>query len=370
MAEDWDLFAVVRSCQSATTEIPQTTTTNTFSSSVTSTVKEEKYDAFSFPNIVQPITSEFQELNQLFTPFNPTTTSALGINPNSPYFAEQESHQHDHLHLLPPPTHTSIWPHFLPQPSTHRFHNQQQQQQVLQKQEFQVPQNNSPTVSPNTQPQTPKSRKRKSQQKKMVCHVTADNLSADLWAWRKYGQKPIKGSPYPRNYYRCSSSKGCVARKQVERSNTETDMFIVTYTGDHSHPRPTHRNSLAGSTRSKTPTTNPPPSPGSLSFQAAPFSSSSSPPHSPATTSEEPPENDAEPDQEMETDVEDNAFFSSKSCRGSHRSDVVSKNKTGLISSFVNRFSDRFRLIDDCADQETQSASHSPNQSRILESWA
>jgi len=32
----------------------------------------------------------------------------------------------------------------------------------------------------------------------MVCQVTADNLSADLWAWRKYGQKPIKGSPYPR----------------------------------------------------------------------------------------------------------------------------------------------------------------------------
>lgn len=28
-------------------------------------------------------------------------------------------------------------------------------------------------------------------------------------------------------------------------------MFIVTYTGEHTHPRPTHRNSLAGSTRNK-----------------------------------------------------------------------------------------------------------------------
>lgn len=297
MAEDWDLFAIVRSCQSATntstTEIlAQTTTINTSSS----TVKEEKHDAFSFPNIVEPISNEFQELNQLFTPFNPTnttTTSAPSINANSPYFAQQQSQQiSDHL---------SIWPHFVPQqqPSTHTFntlfHDQQQQNQL------QVHQNNSLTVSPNSQPQTPKSRKRKSQQKKMVCHVTAGNLSSDLWAWRKYGQKPIKGSSYPRNYYRCSSSKTCAARKQVERSNTETDMFIVTYTGDHSHPRPTHRNSLAGSTRIKTPTTNPKP----LSFEAKTFSSSSSPPHSPTTPSEEPPENDdVEPDPEMETDVE------------------------------------------------------------------
>lgn len=86
---------------------------------------------------------------------------------------------------------------------------------------------------------------------KKVCHVPAEGLSSDMWAWRKYGQKPIKGSPYPRGYYRCSSSKGCLARKQVERNRSDPKMFIVTYTAEHNHPMPTHRNSLAGSTRQK-----------------------------------------------------------------------------------------------------------------------
>lgn len=42
-----------------------------------------------------------------------------------------------------------------------------------------------------------------------------------------------------------------MARKQVERNRSDPGMFIVTYTGDHSHPMPTHRNSLAGITRQK-----------------------------------------------------------------------------------------------------------------------
>nr|AHC54615.1 WRKY10 [Chrysanthemum x morifolium] len=65
---------------------------------------------------------------------------------------------------------------------------------------------------------------------------------SDSWAWRKYGQKPIKGSPYPRGYYRCSSSKGCPARKQVERSRADPTMVIVTYSCDHNHTSPASRN--------------------------------------------------------------------------------------------------------------------------------
>ncbi|XP_066312556.1 probable WRKY transcription factor 65 isoform X1 [Miscanthus floridulus] len=66
---------------------------------------------------------------------------------------------------------------------------------------------------------------------------------SDSWAWRKYGQKPIKGSPYPRGYYRCSSSKGCPARKQVERSRADPTVLLVTYTFDHNHEAPQPKSS-------------------------------------------------------------------------------------------------------------------------------
>ncbi|XP_047326237.1 probable WRKY transcription factor 35 [Impatiens glandulifera] len=106
-------------------------------------------------------------------------------------------------------------------------------------------------------------KRRRSQAKKVVCipaptaininstRSTGEVVPSDLWAWRKYGQKPIKGSPYPRGYYRCSSSKSCLARKQVERSRNDPNMLVITYTSEHNHAWPTQRNALAGSTRSQ-----------------------------------------------------------------------------------------------------------------------
>ncbi|XP_009600318.1 probable WRKY transcription factor 11 [Nicotiana tomentosiformis] len=61
------------------------------------------------------------------------------------------------------------------------------------------------------------------------------DIPADDYSWRKYGQKPIKGSPYPRGYYRCSSVRGCPARKHVERATDDPKMVIVTYDGEHRH---------------------------------------------------------------------------------------------------------------------------------------
>jgi WRKY transcription factor 22 len=106
-------------------------------------------------------------------------------------------------------------------------------------------------VPTSTNVRAAKYKRRKNQQKRVVIQVKTEDLSSDVWAWRKYGQKPIKGSPYPRSYYRCSSSKGCLARKQVEQSFIDPGMFIITYTAEHSHTQPTRRNSLAGTNRNK-----------------------------------------------------------------------------------------------------------------------
>ncbi|XP_009608534.1 putative WRKY transcription factor 15 [Nicotiana tabacum] len=61
------------------------------------------------------------------------------------------------------------------------------------------------------------------------------DIPPDDYSWRKYGQKPIKGSPHPRGYYKCSSVRGCPARKHVERALDDPTMLIVTYEGEHNH---------------------------------------------------------------------------------------------------------------------------------------
>lgn len=58
---------------------------------------------------------------------------------------------------------------------------------------------------------------------------------ADGYSWRKYGQKDILGASFPRGYYRCTHRhvRGCLATKQVQRSDRDPSVLDITYRGRH-----------------------------------------------------------------------------------------------------------------------------------------
>ncbi|KAL9228899.1 hypothetical protein vseg_004429 [Gypsophila vaccaria] len=229
---DWDLLAVVRSCSSTTTTATTTTTIPSSSS--------------LHPSSPPPTCSTNSTPFGFSSPLPTTSFSAGGC----------QGLQDVCTNAFQSTVSSSS---IVASGRTFTFTQQQNQQLRPVVKPSQVTFGASTTTTTGAAiSQTHRTKKRKSLMKK-VCHVPAEGLSSDMWAWRKYGQKPIKGSPHPRGYYRCSSSKGCLARKQVERNRSNPKMFIVTYTSEHNHPVPTHRNSLAGSTRHKplTPTATP-----------------------------------------------------------------------------------------------------------------
>ncbi|KAI4321753.1 hypothetical protein MLD38_035100 [Melastoma candidum] len=58
----------------------------------------------------------------------------------------------------------------------------------------------------------------------------------DGYNWRKYGQKQVKGSEYPRSYYKCTHTN-CPVKKKVERSQ-EGHITEIIYKSTHNHPKP------------------------------------------------------------------------------------------------------------------------------------
>jgi hypothetical protein len=77
--------------------------------------------------------------------------------------------------------------------------------------------------------------------------VTGSSVTSDDgYNWRKYGQKHVKGSEFPRSYYKCTHPN-CEVKKLFERSH-DGQITEMIYKGRHDHPKPqpSRRNS-AGS---------------------------------------------------------------------------------------------------------------------------
>lgn len=100
------------------------------------------------------------------------------------------------------------------------------------------------TESKPTEPEAKKqSKPRKKGQKRnreprfaFMTKSDIDHLE-DGYRWRKYGQKAVKNSPFPRSYYRCTYTK-CFVKKRVERSSEDPSVVITTYEGQHTHHSP------------------------------------------------------------------------------------------------------------------------------------
>ncbi|KAJ0112888.1 hypothetical protein Patl1_00508 [Pistacia atlantica] len=230
MEVDWDLHAVVRGCN--TTSTATTTVTNSPTTSFKDVFDSQSwFSSFTTCEQVAPLFSlvdpfearnAIEELHDLYKPFFPKSNpispkSSMVSKPISSLSAMNSSRDRTHFKQL-----------------------QQQPKQSL-----------APSVatSSTANSHTPRSKRRINRrgfakfQKRVFLQTfgLGENMA----------RNPSKALLIPRGYYRCSSSKGCLARKQVERNRSDPGMFIVTYTAEHNHPAPTHRNSLAGSTRQK-----------------------------------------------------------------------------------------------------------------------
>ncbi|XP_010258120.1 PREDICTED: probable WRKY transcription factor 57 [Nelumbo nucifera] len=95
------------------------------------------------------------------------------------------------------------------------------------------------TTSDAKQPEIPSKNRKKGQKRTrqprfaFMTKSEIDHLE-DGYRWRKYGQKAVKNSPFPRSYYRCTNSK-CTVKKRVERSSEDPTIVITTYEGQHCH---------------------------------------------------------------------------------------------------------------------------------------
>ncbi|XP_010670218.3 probable WRKY transcription factor 4 [Beta vulgaris subsp. vulgaris] len=165
-------------------------------------------------NLVLPPVAPVFNISPGFSPSafltSPTFLSPLGLSPQQTlaHFTAQAAISQSHLSIQPdtnPPPSMATY-----QPSIFNASSRQQLSEHPNLLERRAPSNNFP--------------------------IAVDKPADDGYNWRKYGQKQVKGSEYPRSYYRCTSPN-CPVKKKVERS-FDGHITEIIYKGQHNHERP------------------------------------------------------------------------------------------------------------------------------------
>uniref|UniRef100_A0A0A9G2V5 WRKY3 n=1 Tax=Arundo donax TaxID=35708 RepID=A0A0A9G2V5_ARUDO len=75
-----------------------------------------------------------------------------------------------------------------------------------------------------------------------TCHTARKQMGSvknrllnDGYNWRKYGQKQVKGSEFPRSYYKCTHPS-CPVKRKVE-TTIDGQIAEMVYSGEHNHSK-------------------------------------------------------------------------------------------------------------------------------------
>ncbi|KAK9116613.1 hypothetical protein Sjap_015560 [Stephania japonica] len=112
---------------------------------------------------------------------------------------------------------------------------------------FATPQNLPPVSVPKSSVTDSSVVSHSDQRSQVLPPAVVDKPADDGYNWRKYGQKQVKGSEYPRSYYKCTHPH-CPVKKKVERS-LDGHVTEIIYKGQHNHqpPHSTRRQKETGS---------------------------------------------------------------------------------------------------------------------------
>ncbi|XWS46540.1 hypothetical protein CRYUN_Cryun14cG0076500 [Craigia yunnanensis] len=174
----------------------------------------------------------------------------LGVEDLSPPLFDMAAEQVPSLAIQPPnPTSTKIEsPEVFNQPATPNSSSISSASSEAVNDELVKVEDQEEDQQKNKKQLKPKKTNQKRQREPRFAFMTKSEVDhlEDGYRWRKYGQKAVKNSPFPRSYYRCTSTS-CNVKKRVERSFGDPSIVVTTYEGQHTHPSPVMpRPSLGG----------------------------------------------------------------------------------------------------------------------------